>query len=129
MKIHRSKIDNWFYAVVIGIGVLPFIMAVIFGGFAVIGLAICGAVVAFIIWLYLATKYVITDERLTVHGGLFRVSIPKASITSVTDTRNPLSSPAFSLDRLEIKYGEGKMILISPKDKTAFRSDLDISGA
>ena len=76
------------------------------------------------IWLYLATKYVIGDEELTVLAGLYKVNIPIASITSITDSRNALASPAFSLDRLEIKYGKGKMILISPKDKSAFLTDL-----
>ena len=76
------------------------------------------------IWLYLATKYVIEHKDLTVFAGLYKVNIPVASITSITDSRNALASPAFSLDRLEIKYGEGEMILISPKDKSAFLADL-----
>lgn len=108
----------------IGIVSLPLLMGFISGGFALSGFVICGLVVAFMVWLYFATKYVVTDDALIVHGGLFTKTIPLPSITSVTDTRNPLASPAFSLDRLEIKYGEGKMILISPKDKAAFRADL-----
>lgn len=86
---------------------------------------ICGVVLAFIFWLYLATKYIVTDDKLVVNGGLFKVDIPKSSITSIADSRNPLSSPAFSLDRLAIKYGDRKMILISPKDKSAFLADLN----
>lgn len=129
MKTHKSKIDNWFYAVVIGIAVLPFLLGAIDGILIWPAVAICGASVAFILWLYLATKYVITDETLTIHGGLFKVTVPVSSITSVTDTRNPMSSAAFSLDRLDIQYGKGEMILISPKDKAAFLADLKASGA
>jgi hypothetical protein len=38
----------------------------------------------------------------------------------VEETRNPLSSPALSLDRLKITYGNGKRIMISPADKIGF---------
>jgi uncharacterized membrane protein YdbT with pleckstrin-like domain len=125
MKIHTSKIDKWFYAVVVGTALLPFPLGLVDPLAFWLTLAICGGVVAFILWLYRATKYVITDDKLMVHGGLFKVDIPKSSITSVTDSRNPLSSPAFSLDRLRINHGDGKTILISPKDKSAFLGDLN----
>jgi hypothetical protein len=41
-------------------------------------------------------------------------------ITSVKRTRNPLSSPALSTDRLEIKYGKWDFVLISPKNEERF---------
>jgi hypothetical protein len=47
-----------------------------------------------------------------------KVEIQK--ITSVKRTRNPLSSPALSTDRLEIKYGKWDFVLISPKNKERF---------
>ena len=43
-----------------------------------------------------------------------------ADIIDVTETRNPLSSPALSLDRLRIRYGADKHIMVSPDDKTGF---------
>jgi len=67
----------------------------------------------------------VTEDALIIHGGLFKKTILLSSILSVTETRNPLSSPAFSLDRLAIKFGEGKTILISPKDKAGFLRDLN----
>ena len=41
-------------------------------------------------------------------------------ITSVRRTRNPLSSPALSMDRLSIRYGKGRRIMISPADQAGF---------
>ncbi|MFQ5610075.1 MAG: PH domain-containing protein [Woeseiaceae bacterium] len=36
-------------------------------------------------------------------------------------TRNPLSSPALSLDRLKITYGpKNRKVLVSPADKESF---------
>ena len=45
--------------------------------------------------------------------------MPLAAIDVVEPTRNPLSSPACSLERLWIRYGE-KQIMISPLDKAGF---------
>ena len=39
------------------------------------------------------------------------------SIRKIIETYNPLSSPAASIDRLEIFYNKFDSILISPKDK------------
>ena len=124
MKNHTSKVDKWYSALVIGVALLPFIMSAFFGSLIWASVVICALSAGFMIWLYAATKYVIQDETLTIHGGVFKVSIPRSAITSITETSNAMSGPAFSLDRLEIKYGEGKMILISPKDKPAFLADL-----
>ena len=125
MKTHSSKVDSWFYFVVIGVATLPILMGVMIGAWAISGFIICGGVVAFMLWLVRATKYVVTEDALIIHGGVFKKTIPLSSILSVTETRNPLSSPAFSLDRLKVEFGEGKSILISPKDKSEFMSDLE----
>lgn len=127
MKIHKSKVDNWFRVVVLIIALAPFMFLLIENIVFWPMLAICGLCVAFMVWLYLATKYVISGDVLTIHAGLYKVSTPIAEITSITETNNALASPAFSLDRLEVNYGEGKIILISPKDKAAFLADLDVS--
>ena len=42
-------------------------------------------------------------------------------IKTIRPTRNPLSSPAMSLDRLELQFKNGEKIMISPKDKVGFK--------
>jgi len=81
--------------------------------------------VAFVFWLYAATKYEVTGDALIIHAGLNNRGVTVRSIGSVKDSRIAMASPAFSLDRLEIQYGAGKVILISPKDKAGFLTDLD----
>lgn len=66
-----------------------------------------------------ATHYTFEGEALVVRASLFRWRVPLAAIESIEPTRNPLSSPACSLDRLLIRYG-GKRIIISPEDRTGF---------
>ena len=76
--------------------------------------------IGFPLWIMLSTKYIITDETLEIISGPFGWNIPMDSILSVTETQQAITSPALSFDRLEIKYGEEKIILISPKDKQQF---------
>lgn len=80
---------------------------------------------AFPVWILGATYYVLTAEELLVRSGPFRWRIPVREIRAITPTRNPLSSPALSLDRLRIEYGSSKWIMISPRDREGFLRELD----
>lgn len=79
----------------------------------------------FIAWVWLTTYYVLEKEHLFVHSGPIRRTIPLDSIRSVRPSRNPLSSPALSMDRLEIAYGRNKYVLISPLDRDEFLRQLE----
>ena len=79
------------------------------------------SVQALIVHLLMTTHYTIDGGRLVIRCGFFyREAIDISSITGITETRNPLSSPALSLNRLNIHYGERGQVMISPKDRTAF---------
>jgi membrane protein YdbS with pleckstrin-like domain len=73
-------------------------------------------------------NYEITTSTLEIRSGiLLHYKIPLSSIVSVLPTRNPLSSPAWSLDRLRIDYlknSKERVVLISPKDKKTFLREL-----
>jgi hypothetical protein len=45
--------------------------------------------------------------------------VPLATIHSLAATHNPLSSPALSMDRIEVRHAAGTL-LVSPKDKAGF---------
>jgi hypothetical protein len=75
-------------------------------------------------WVFVSTKYNLTDEELLVRSGPFRWHIPLVSITSIDRTRNPLSGPALSLDRLAVSYGDGRCILISPRELDEFLAEI-----
>jgi uncharacterized membrane protein len=66
------------------------------------------------------TYYEVGDSVLRIVSGPFRWNIPLEEIYSVEETRSPWSSPALSLDRLRIAWGNNKKILVSPADKKAF---------
>jgi hypothetical protein len=83
-------------------------------------LIIMVAVILFIGWIWFGTGYEILENELKIRCGPFRQRIPIREIKEIKRTRSPLSSPACSLDRMEIKYGKSKRVMISPADKENF---------
>ena len=78
----------------------------------------------FTLWVLYSTSYTFDKDELIVRSGPFRWKVPLDSIHEAFPTRNPLSSPACSLDRIRIRYGRRWGIMISPENKSAFLRDL-----
>ena len=125
-KRYKSKVDGWIAVVLaiaivaqtVGIGAAalqspdPLVTTVLI----LVGVAVS----ALIIWLTLGTHYTVDRRKLTIAAGPFRWKVNIDDITSVEATRNPLSSPALSLDRIMIRYGKSRRIMVSPADKAGF---------
>lgn len=129
MTFH-SKVDRWLLVAVLAsaagclaAGVIAMLTSPP-GAASLIGLFLL-LVSAFPVWILGATYYVLTGDELLVRSGPFRWRIPVREIRSVTPTRNPLSSPALSLDRLRIDFGSSKWIMISPREREEFLRELD----
>lgn len=70
-------------------------------------------------------SYTLTDRLLIVHGSLVAdTKIEIKSIRKIVETNNPLSSPAGSLDRIEIFYHKFDSVIISPVETEEFLSRL-----
>lgn len=119
----KSKVDLWLAAVLFGSVALCF-FPVFFEGGLIIGLAVGIPMAVFIFLQWVNTKYYIRDEHVVIKGILKDTLIPISSITSVRPTRNPLSAPALSMDRLEINHGKYDFALISPLEKERFVEEL-----
>lgn len=90
-----------------------------------LGLLIVVFVGSFITHLFVTTYYQIDGTRLRIKCGfIVNKSVDVNNITKITETNNPQSSPATSVDRLEIAYNKFDSILISPKDKMGFIREL-----
>jgi len=133
--IYPTKKDFWIVLVVFMGGLVILIQAVsliVVKGFSHSETwIICGAATLYFgILLLIAYPvfYEITVSTLEIRSGLLlHYRIPLASIVRVSPTRNPLSSPAWSLDRLRIDYtkdGRKRAIMISPVDKKNFLRQL-----
>ena len=128
-NVFRSKVDLWLVVVAVAVPIvlLEFIIEGLntpekFAELA--ALVIVLAVLGVFGWLYFTTRYTITGDFLLVKAGPFSWVIPIEDISSVEPTRNPVSSPALSLDRLLIRYGQSAELMISPKDKAGFMTEL-----
>lgn len=124
-RIFRSKIDAWFIWVVglataISIWSLAPQLAESSPGETWLGFAALLVVIGLPGWLMLNTRYRVDLVELTVTSGPFRWRIPLKDIESVEPSRSAISSPALSLDRLKIYYGNGKQLQVSPLDQQGF---------
>lgn len=88
-------------------------------------LALYGGAAAFMLWFLYGIDYTLSADELLIRCGPLRYRVPLAAIDSVQPSRNPLSSPAASLDRLLIRYqDQRRQILISPTAKADFMREL-----
>ena len=131
--IFRSKVDVWLMVVILFIVVVSTFTALkmIFDYFSLFNLAmglIIFVIAAYLpLWLFARTYYKIEEEnaQLYIRSGPFHWSIPLADIHSIEESRNLIASPALSLDRLCIGYGNHQEILVSPREKGKFRKTLE----
>jgi hypothetical protein len=89
-------------------------------------IAIMVPVIAFTLHVFFRTTYRINDNNELVIrcGFLYNAVVDISAIKTISRTRNPISSPAASLDRIELKYGKWDSVIISPNDKIAFVNEL-----
>ncbi len=115
----------------LGIGITIFTLSVIVGSGIfmfldgeILAVLINLLVLILIYILYKSTNYIIEGSILRIKSGfLINEKLSIKDITKVVETNNIMSAPAFSLDRLEIKYGR-KSIIISPIKKAEFIKQL-----
>ncbi len=125
-KRFKSKIDRWLLYLLIAVIVFEVVVlgvAATQAGSVVAALSIVAAallIVALIGSLLVRTHYTVQGNILRIASGPFSWKVPVDQIESVKATRNPLSSPALSLDRLQISYGKDRRIMVSPADKAGF---------
>ena len=125
-KRFNSKIDRWLLYLLVAVIIFEIVILGIAASqvgepLAAVGLVLAAlALVALIGSCLMRTHYTVHGNELRIVSGPFRWKVPIDQIESVTATRNPLSSPALSLDRVQIQYGSGRKIMISPRDRAGF---------
>ncbi len=125
-KRFASKIDAWLPGILVLVVLIQLIaLASVMAeaadtGGILIGVAVLLLTVALFIWLLRGTYYEVSADTLRIVCGPFRQRIMISEITAIEPTRSPLSSPALSLDRLRIRHGKIRRVLVSPADKRGF---------
>ena len=129
--VYESKRDGW---IVVLLWAAVIVMLIAAGdiwvahvpfAFRLLVSVLLTLVAAFVLWVLYGTRYTLTETTLIIQSGPFRWVIDLESISEISPTRNPLSSPACSLDRLHIRYRPNPTgLMISPREKTDFLRDL-----
>jgi len=90
-------------------------------------LAVMVPVIVFVLILFFNTTYtILAENQLHIKCGfIVNQKVDIMRIKSVVKTSSIISSPAPSVfGRIEIKYGKYDSVIISPKDKETFMSEL-----
>jgi hypothetical protein len=120
----KSAVDWWYHLVIITaaiVVVLVVIPPMISGHLSIpLGGATLLLSLALPVWILFSTAYHVDAKCLKIRSGPFSWKILLADVQSIEPSRSWLSSPALSLDRLEIRYGNGRRILVSPRDRAGF---------
>lgn len=107
------------YALIIGQGI--FLASEMSSLFMVTHLSLAILIYLFVVRI----SYELDDENLTIYMGPIRYKkITLRSIRKMELSNNPLSSPAASLKRIAIHYDKWGYILISPKNREEFLTEV-----
>ena len=125
--IFPSKRDTWLVVVIwasviaMGFGIIAPWVARGFSTLPVLLTLLLAGGIALMLFVLYGTRYVVDSQRIAISTGPFRWKIEIRTIESIRPTNDPTSSPACSLDRLEIAWGDAyDTIMVSPADKIAF---------
>lgn len=119
---YRAKIDWW-----IGLSVLAGLVGPLAAAIVSSSLLMYTAFVftAVLVFGFCYPQYYETSAScLLVRAGLRIIRIPYSRITAVRPSSDSRSAIAMSLDRVLIEYESGEEVLIAPKEKDLFFTDI-----
>lgn len=117
-RTYRSRVSVTLVVIITLAFIIPILPALYDGKFGLI-LALL-VVMVLTLSLLFSIKYEIDGTTLKIYTLWFHQDLDITTITQITSSRNPISSPAASLKRLAIHYGKGKVQYISPRNQDDF---------
>ena len=122
--LFRSKVDGKLKAIGFAVPCVALISLLTSPGLASplawLPVAVTVVIAAVVVWVVLSTYYEFQGDALISHSGPFSWRIALKDISAVRESTSLRSGPALSMDRLEISYLGGRVLLISPADKVGF---------
>lgn len=119
--IYKGKVDWWIGLAILGGVATPVLIAISAHQWGL--LALPGLFAAFVLIVLFPQSYESTADALRIRHGVMTKLIPWPAITGVSVTSDSRSSLAMSLDRVQIEYGRGS-IMIAPDDQVRFFDDI-----
>ena len=125
----NSKIDLWLLIVLMtGVAACLWGIATIWDSQTAIlwpVMAVLAVGILIPLWILASLRYFLSGDTLRIRCGPFRWQIPIRRIRAITPTNKLKSSPALSLDRLLVEYGDDQQIIISPEPRQEFLRQLE----
>jgi Bacterial PH domain len=125
--VFRSKVDGrfgWAAVAMPGVALLALFTAPARNPLLWIPVVMVLLAAVLVCWIFVATYYELRGDELMVRCGPFTWVIPVSQVTAIRDSRSTRSGPALSMDRVEIVYGGGRVLIVSPADKARFMAIL-----
>jgi len=127
----KGKVAAWFYLLIFFILVMqyPILFSIHKDGITVdsmISLVIIVLLIAIFISIIFINYVELYDEYMLIVFSFIKKKIYYEDIISLTETNNPLSSLAASLDRIEIKCKKETNVMISILDKKSFYKEIKL---
>ncbi|SCZ11744.1 PH domain-containing protein [Alkaliphilus peptidifermentans] len=123
---YKGKVDLWWWMVLITVnGLICWILidpekTNINPLFVIMILGICDI---FMLHMTFKNYVLLSESSMNIVLGVFKMTIRYEEVLTVKKTKNPLSSMALSLDRLEIRSRKN-IVFISVKNREEFINDL-----
>lgn len=128
LKVYRSKVDWWLWGLIVGLVVMLLVVSVLSVPSRLWAVMLPSILPTLLVADMLCnTRYSIDTDRKVLHvksGVLFVSKYDINKITTIEETRTWQSSPALSLDRVEVSLGKRASVIISPQNKDMFIQDL-----
>lgn len=115
--VYYSKRDWWIGLLLLGVPVLSWLIVGLQAPLLVH--IIYGILFLFLSWIYFGTRYKVEENYLKIYCGPMCKTVDIHKLKAIRKTRNPLSAPACSLDRIEIR-GKKIYTLLSPENREEF---------
>lgn len=125
----KGKVSKWFYGIMIfAAAILIPIIALAVIDDEVFVLVFSSAMFALIEMFCFSAVFCnfaeLNSNSLLIVFGFIRLSIQYSDIREIKTVRDPSASLAASLDRIKIRYGSGKIVLISLLKKEEFYKEI-----
>ncbi|WP_249869631.1 PH domain-containing protein [Oceanobacillus saliphilus] len=113
-----SKKDKWITVIVWVIPLLGVIAPLVKGEFTAAFIMLLLGL--FLLWFWFKTGYKIDGDKIRIFYGPIRQTVHIKEIEVIVKSKAPLTAPALSMDRIQIRCGRYDVFSISPEDQQKF---------
>ncbi|WP_067730342.1 PH domain-containing protein [Oceanobacillus damuensis] len=113
-----SKKDKWLTIIIWAVSLLGVITPLLKGQFTAVFFMLLAGL--FLLWFWFRTGYKIEGDKIRIYYGPIRQTVNIKEIKVIVKSKAPLTSPALSMDRIQIRCGRYDVFSISPANQYKF---------